>query len=179
MTVFVALLRGVNVGGNNRLPMQEFRDLLTTLGCQDVATYIQSGNAVFRHDGDAADLSISIAAAIERQFGFEPSVLVLAANEYSAVVAANPFAAEVIEEKTLHVWFLSAVPSLPDTARIDAIVGEREQYRLSGTAFYLLAPDGIGRSRLAAEVEKCLGVSGTARNWRSVGKITQLAATLT
>ena len=178
MTAFVALLRGINVGGNNILPMGELRDLLADLGCTDVATYIQSGNAVFRHDSDAAGLSAAIAAAIARQFDFEPSVLVLTADEFVSIAADHPFAADVVDAKTLHIWFLGAAPTRPDLARIEALAVDSEKYRLSDAAFYLLAPDGIGRSRLAADVEKCVGVATTARNWRTVGKIEQLLAAL-
>jgi len=106
MTAFVALLRGINVGGNNLLPMSEFRQLLSTLGCEEVATYIQSGNAVFKHSKTAAGLSQSISEAVHSKFGFRPSVMVLTASEFAAVAAENPFLADVSEPKLLHVWFL-------------------------------------------------------------------------
>ena len=174
MTAFVALLRGINVGGNNMLPMSEFRQLLSTLGCEEVATYIQSGNAVFKHSKTATELSQSISEAVHSKFGFRPSVMVLTDNDFSAVAAANPFMADVSEPKLLHVWFLGEEAVDADTKRLDEVATESEKYSLTDSAFYLHAPDGIGRSKLGAGVERCLGVPATARNWRTVGKIGEL-----
>lgn len=173
MTAFVALLRGINVGGHNKLPMSDFRELLATLGCKEVTTYIQSGNAVFKHSKTAAELSESISGSVESKFGFRPSVMVLLASDYTAVAAANPFP-DVSEPKFLHVWFLGEEAVAADTKRLDEIAAESEQYSLTDSAFYLYAPDGIGRSKLGAAVERCLGVPATARNWRTVSKIEAL-----
>ena len=174
MTAFVALLRGINVGGKNILPMKEFRALLTTLGCEDVATYIRSGNAVFTYAGDAAKLPESIASVIESAFEFRPSLMVLTENEFSAIAAANPFSAEVSELKYLHIWFMQEPADNANTARLDEIASVGERFLLTDSAFYLHAPKGIGRSRLASEVEKCLGVQATARNCRTVSKIREM-----
>jgi uncharacterized protein (DUF1697 family) len=171
MTAFVALLRGINVGGKNILPMSEFRELLRTLGCEDLATYIQSGNAVFRHHKSTAELSLLISEAVESRFGFQVPVMVLTASEFCAVAAANPFAADASEPKFLHVWFLAERAVNANTQRIDEIACESEMYLLTDSAFYLYAPDGVGRSRLASNVERCLAVPATARNWRTVGKM--------
>lgn len=171
MTAFVALLRGINVGGKNILPMDELRDLLATLGCEDIATYIQSGNAVFRHHETTADLSEMIAAAVSSEFGFQISVMVQTASEFAAVVAANPFVADVSEPKFLHAWFLRETPAKANTQRMDEIASDNEKFLLTDHAFYLHAPDGVGRSKLAGDVERCLGVPATARNWRTVSKI--------
>lgn len=174
MSAFVALLRGINVGGHNKLPMSEFRELLSTLGCEEVTTYIQSGNAVFKHSKSAADLSESISEAVHSKFGFRPSLMVLPAKDYTAVVAANPFPAAASEPKLLHVWFLGEEAVNADTKRLDKFATESEEYALTDSAFYLHAPDGIGRSKLAAGVERCLGVPATARNWRTVSMIEDL-----
>jgi len=174
MAAFIALLRGINVGGNNMLPMSEFRQLLSTLGCEEVATYIQSGNAVFKHSKTATQLSESISRAVHSQFGFRPPVMVLTASEYAAVAAANPFPAVVSEPKLLHVWFLGEKAVDADTKRLGELAAESEKYSLTDSAFYLHAPEGIGRSKLGAGVERCLGVPTTARNWRSVCKIGEL-----
>ena len=179
MMAFVALLRGINVGGNNKLAMSEFRELLTSLGCEDVATYIQSGNAVFRHDKTTADLSNLIADAVKSKFGFSVSVMVLTASEFEEVAAANPFAAEEAEPKLLHIWFLRERALNADTERLEEIACESETFTLTDSAFYLHAPDGIGRSKLASNVERCLVVSATARNWSTVGKIGSLLETIT
>jgi len=171
MTAFVALLRGINVGGKNILPMKEFRELLTKLGCENVATYIQSGNAVFEYLGNSAELPELISIAIESGFGFRPSVMVLTADEFDAVATARPFSAEISEPKFLHVWFLQESAARADTAKMKEIGSADEKYLLTDTAVYLYAPNGIGRSKLAGGMEKCLGVPATARNWRTVSKI--------
>ena len=178
MNSYVALLRGINVGGNNILPMKDFRDLLAALGCEDVATYIQSGNAVFKHDSDSASLSESIAAAIASSFGFEPSVVVLTAAEFSAVVAKCPFAAEAIKPNLLYAWFLQEVATAANTTRLDELASGGEEFVLTDSAFYLHAPNGIGRSKLGGQVEKCLGVPATARNWRTISKIAEMLSKL-
>ncbi len=178
MAAFVALLRGINVGGKNLLPMKKLRELLTELGCKDVATYIQSGNAIFTYVGNSAELPESIAAAIESGVGFRPSLMVLSENAFNDVAAANPFSAEVSEPKFLHIWFAQAPAGNANTARLSEIASADERFLLTDSAFYLHAPKGIGRSRLAREVEKCLGVQATARNWRTVSKIREILSGL-
>lgn len=178
MTSFVILLRGINVGGKNILPMQDFRELLDNLGCAQVATYIQSGNAVCKYSGETTGLSSKIGAAIENQFGFRPSVLVVSSSDFLKIAAANPYTAQGVEQKFLHVWFLQAPPRQANKARLDDIVANDEKFTLTDTAFYLCAPNGIGRSKLAKDVEKCLGVPSTARNARTVSKIGEMLAAL-
>jgi len=178
MTVFVALLRGINVGGKNILPMQAFRDLLTTLGCTDVATYIQSGNAVFRYTGNSAELSELISTAVESDFGFRASVMVLTKDKFSSVAVANTFTVKVSEPKFLNVWFVQESVAKANTVRMNEIASGDEEFLLTDSAVYLYAPNGVGRSKLAAAMEKCLGVQATARNWRTVGKISEMLAEL-
>jgi uncharacterized protein (DUF1697 family) len=179
MTVFVALLRGINVGGKHALPMQALRDILAASGCERVATYIQSGNAVFRCSTGKQILQKKITAAIAQQFGFTPRVLLLADGELRAIMAANPFPAAVDTPSMVHVWFPVEPVRKPDLAALNALRAATEQYVLAANAFYLHAPDGIGRSRLAARVEQLLGVEATARNWRTVSKVAALAAAVT
>lgn len=176
MPPFVILLRGINVGGKNILPMLKFRELLVSLGCDQVATYIQSGNAICIYSGEATELSDRVAAAIEAQFGFRPSVLVLPSSSFLKVAAANPYLANDIDPKFLHIWFLQAPARQADRARLDDSVAADEKYTLTDAAFYLHAPNGIGRSKLAKDVERCLGVQATARNSRTVSKICEMLA---
>lgn len=176
MTACVALLRGINVGGHNKLPMAEFRQLLEGLGCRNVATYIQSGNAVF--DCDEVDgLADRIGSEIEQQFGFKPPVLVHKAEDFERVAAENAYAGDDIEPKFIHIALLFSPATEADFDRIDLLQGENERYELTDLAFYLSAPDGIARSKLAADLEKCLGVPVTARNWRSVSKLCEMLKT--
>ena len=178
MTTIVALLRGINVGGKHSLPMKELRELLRELGCGEVKTYIQSGNAVFNTSADPGVLSQDITAAIERQFGLAPSVLLLTIDEYRSILAQNPFPEATSEPKSIHIGFVTGEPSAPDLAAIDDLQSATENYQLLNGAFWLHAPDGIGRSKLAAKIDKCLGVATTGRNWRSAKAIEDLAATI-
>ena len=177
MVTYIALLRGINVGGKNKLPMKDLTMLLNGLGLDSVRTYIQSGNVVFQSvQEDTAHLSREISAAINRQFGFEPLILLLRLEEFAAAVAANPFPDAAAEPKSLHFFFLSANPENPNLDAIGQLKAESEEFQLLGNVFYLYAPEGIGRSRLAASAERLIGVPVTARNWRSVTSILDLAA---
>jgi uncharacterized protein (DUF1697 family) len=178
MTVYVALLRGVNVGGSHSLPMQGLRNLLTRVGCEDVQTYVQSGNAVFRSTQDAKTIRSDIRAAINEQFGFAPKVCLLTIEDYQSIVAANPYPEAEDTPKYLHVWFLIGAVDSPDLDTLESSKSPAERFELSDNAFYLHAPDGIGRSKLAAKVDKCLGVETTARSWRTVTKISALAESI-
>ena len=176
MTNYIALFRGINVGGNNLLLMKDLVAALENLGCQDVATYIQSGNAVFRSkETDTSLLSDRIKAAIGESHGFEPMVLLLGSEELERIIHSNPFPEAESEPRTLHLYFLAASPERPDLDALERIKGERERFVLVDGVFYLHAPDGIGRSKLAANAEKLLGVPATARNWRTVRKVLEMA----
>jgi uncharacterized protein (DUF1697 family) len=176
MTTYIALFRGINVGGKNKLPMKDLVAALQDVGCQDVATYIQSGNAVFRSgEQDASLLSDRIMATIGERHGFEPRVLVLGLEEMERVMGSNPFSDAESEPKTLHLYFLAAPPESPDLEALEEIKVDRERFALTDGVFYLHAPDGLGRSKLAASVEKLLGVPATARNWRTVSKVMEMA----
>ena len=176
MNTIIALLRGINVGGNNKLPMKELREVLTKMGLKDVQTYIQSGNVVFRSDtADMGKLSESITAAIQNSHGFAPRIILLTAGSLRQAIAANPFPEGESEPKSLHLFFLASPPENPDIAKIESLKSDTENYKLIGSVFYLHAPDGIGRSKLAEKVERALGVPATARNWRSVCQIMAIA----
>jgi uncharacterized protein (DUF1697 family) len=176
MSLRIAFFRGINVGGRNLLPMADLRAILESLGSSDVATYIQSGNVVFSHKArnDPA-LSRRICAAIEAQFGFLPGLMLLSASELQRAAAANPFPDAIANPKTLHLWFLAAEPAQPDLDGLEALAADSEAFSLGDGVFYLHAPDGIGRSRLAQRVERLLGVPATARNWRTIDKMLSLS----
>lgn len=175
MDTIIALLRGINVGGHNKLPMRELKILLEEMGHNNVATYIQSGNVVFQSDrADLPALAQEIGAAIGESHGFEPQVMLLRLVDLETAVAHNPFPATNEQHKTLHFYFLASAPPNPDLASLEAIKNETEQFALIDTVFYLHAPEGIGRSRLAAKVERALGVAATARNWRTVSTLLEM-----
>ena len=176
MRTWVALFRGVNVGGNNVLPIKDLVAVLEGLGARDVGTYVQSGNAVFRsEETDALALSGRIGAAIEEGHGFEPTVLLLGSEELGRAVRSNPFPEAESEPNTLHLYFLASTPERPDLGALESARGDRERFVLEDRVFYLHAPNGVGRSRLAANAEKLLGVRATARNWRTVSRVTEMA----
>jgi uncharacterized protein (DUF1697 family) len=176
MKTYIALFRGINVGGKNILPMKELVAILENLGSQGVKTYIQSGNAVFQHKAErSSELADRIRIAIKERHGFEPQVLLLDVAEMEQAVASNPFPEAESNPKTLHLYFLADPPQNPDLETLDGLKRDTERYSLNDKVFYLYAPDGIGRSKLAARAEKALGVAATARNWRSVCKIMAMA----
>jgi uncharacterized protein (DUF1697 family) len=178
VTAWVLLLRGINVGGNNRLPMRDLAALLEGLGLHDVRTYIASGNVVFAADApvDPRALAASITEAIRNVHGFAPRAMLLEASAVRAVVAHNPFPEAAPEPKTLHVLFLEAAPATPDLAGLEAVRGPRERFALDGAVLYLHVPEGLGRSELALRAERLLGVAATARNWNTVLALAGLGA---
>jgi len=180
MKTYIALFRGINVGGRNTLPMKELVARLEDLGCDGVRTYIQSGNAVFRHAAqDAPQLAERISTAIRTNHGFKPDVLLLTADDLERAVASNPFPDAESEPSRLHLFFLAGSAASPDPAVIDRLRNDNERFVLKSDVAYLHAPDGIGRSRLAAGLEKALRVAATGRNWRSVNKILEMARQFT
>ncbi len=172
MHTLVALFRGINVGGRHLLPMKELVALFETLGFEDVKTCIQSGNVVFASRTAAGPrLAGRIGAAIGKRHGFEPDVLLLRAADIETAMASNPWPEAVSDPKTLHVGFLAATPSDPDLAALESVRKDSERFRLVDRVFYLHAPEGVARSRLAARAERMLGVAMTVRNWRTVCRI--------
>ncbi len=171
MKSYVALIRGINVGGRNSLPMKELVAVLQDIGCSNVETYIQSGNVVFQSNSAAERLTEEIATGIFRHRGFRPHVLVLEQAEFERAIDNNPFPEGESDPKALHLGFLDSVPSNPDLQGLQAVRAPSERFELIGRVFYLFAPDGVGRSKLAAKSEKALGVPMTDRNWKTVGRI--------
>jgi uncharacterized protein (DUF1697 family) len=164
---YIALLRGL--GGKYTLPMRGLVELMEGIGLSNVRTYIQSGNAIFRSEGiEGSELSESIKTAIGKKYGFAPHVIVLTADEFKRAAASNPYREAESEPKSLHLTFLASKPKSPDLASLERIRKDNERFTLKGKVFYLHAPDGVGRSKLFARIEKSLGVPGTARNWRTI-----------
>ena len=179
MKTYIAFFRGINVGGRNMLPMKDLVTILQGLGSQDIRTYIQSGNAVFRtRENDIARLSRRISATINQRRGFEPHVLLLALEDLERTIGENPFPEAETDPKTLHVGFLASTPESPKLATLDTLKKATERYHLGNRAFYLHAPEGIGRSKLAANAERLRGVPMTDRNWRTVCTIREMARAL-
>jgi uncharacterized protein (DUF1697 family) len=176
MKSFIALFRGINVGGSGVLPMRDLIKILEVLDLRDIKTYIQSGNAVFRSpEENPSHIATRISAEIKKRFSIEPQVLLLESAEMEKALEANPFPEAESEPKTLHLSFLAWVPEHPDLQSVEKLKKDGERFALKGRVFYLHAPEGIGRSKLAANIEKLLGVPATSRNWRTVTSIMTLA----
>jgi len=175
MNPYIALFRGINVGGSHLLPMKELKLVLEMSGCVDVQTYIQSGNAIFRSSmSDADRIATRLTAAVSKSHGFEPRVLVLTRGELESAAAGNPFPEASENPKSLHLFFLAGLPKQPDLKSIDALKAKTERFALKGRTFYLHTPAGFGTSKLAAHAERLLGVEATARNWRTVTTLLEM-----
>ena len=158
MKTYIALLRGINVGGQNKIKMAELVKVLESMGLETVRTYIQSGNVVFQSVvPSSADLASQISAAIQESHGFQPKTLVLGLPEIKKAIENNPFPQAKDEPKTLHCFFLAQEPPHPNFEILESLKRGSESYQLVERFFYLYAPEGIGRSKLAARAEKALG----------------------
>lgn len=173
---FVALLRGINLAGRNRVPMPELRSALESLGLEDVVTYIQSGNVVFRsRGGRAQELTARIEGRIAEAFRIEVVVLLRTPAELTKVAGGNPFVRGGADPSKLHVVFLSGKPTRKAAAQLDPDRSPPDELRLEGREIYLHTPNGFGRSKLTVDYfERRLGVAATARNWKTVTKLVEL-----
>jgi uncharacterized protein (DUF1697 family) len=181
MRTHVALLRGINVGGRNKLAMADLRQVLSDLGHTEVATYIQSGNALFAAADPSVDgehLAVGLETAIAGRLGLRPRAVVISRDRLRQVVAGNPYADEA-DPKAVHAVFLREGPTADGISAVAAAVdrarakGSRERAEVVGGTLYLWTPDGLGRSVLAVELnrvgERSTPMStGTARNWATV-----------
>ena len=185
MRTHVALLRGINVGGHNKVAMADLRKVVTGLGHQDVTTYIQSGNVVFGSEpADATVLASTLEEELAERLGIRSSVVVLSRRELSQVVADNPYPQET-NPKCLHAVFhpaqitpeaLAALAAAEGLARDP---GSRDEAAVVGRVLFLHTPDGLGRSELAARLARPASAKrpetgGTARNWATVSKLMEL-----
>lgn len=168
MTTYVAVLRGINVGGHGKVPMGELRKVCEAIGFADVRTYIQSGNVVFRTDIEDAEERLS--AEILRVFGVKTFTVLRTVEELREIVQGNPFPA--VEPTKLVVSFLQKEP----VSGLDGIATEPEEVKVSGRNMYIHFPVGQGNSKFPmAKVERALGTAGTARNWNSVLALLRMA----
>ena len=189
MASHVALLRGINVGGRNKVPMADLREVVTSLGHTGVSTYIQSGNVLFSTaEEDNAALAAALESAIEDRFGIWSSVVVLTRDELAQVLAANPYPDEP-NPRMVHVVFLNAEPPGDLLGRISAAEsavaakGSRDTVHAAGPALFLHTPDGFGTSELAQVLFRIIsppgkkqapGLAATARNWATATKLLAL-----
>lgn len=173
--IFVALFSGINVGGNPIVKMAELRSFFEDLGFSDVATYVQSGNAVFRaKKGDAATLTKQIEAAFKKKWGFYSRIMVRDLS-WLRLVNENPYPEAAAEHTKLHAYVLEREPTADEVTRLAEKCTGPERFEIKGDVLYLSAPDGLGKSVFAGLIPRTLKVPGTARNWRSVQALLEMA----
>ncbi len=167
----VALLRGINVGGTNKLPMSALATIFTDAGCSSVRTYIQSGNVVFSAE-TIDDLGPHISAEIRAQFGIHVPVILRSAAEMDGLLHDNPFVKAGVAAEVLHVYFLADAPSARDAKTLDPERSPGDSFVVSGREIYLHLPGGVARTKLTnVYFDKALGTVSTMRNWRTVGTL--------
>ncbi len=181
MKVVVSMLRGINVGGHNKVAMEALRALYATLGLLDAQTYVQSGNVVFRtKHANLVSLAAKIESAIEGSFGFRPSIILRTTSELRAAIEANPFASRSgIEPSKLLVTFLAGSPSAEARRKVLGIKADPEELHIHERELYTYFPNGMARPKLSmAGVERALKIPGTGRNWNTVVKLLEMAESL-
>jgi uncharacterized protein (DUF1697 family) len=179
-TPTIALLRGINVGGKNKLPMKDLAALFAAVGCTSVRTYIQSGNVVFRAPtGAASTLGPHIADAIHARFGLRVPVILRTGDEMQRLAAANPFLRAGLPEALLHVYFLADLPTPSAVKALDPDRSPGDTFVVSGRQIYLHLPNGVARTRLTnLYFDKALATTSTLRNWKTCTLLASMAADL-
>ena len=172
----VALLRGINLGGKNAVPMAELRRYAEEAGGANARTYVQSGNLVFTAQ-HAAPIAAVISARIEENLGLTIPVVLVTADELRDIAAGNPYLREGVPEKEVHLILLSETPPPDRVANLDPDRSPPDRYTVAGRAIYHHAPNGLARTKLTnAYLDRTLGVVSTSRNWRTIGSILALCA---
>ena len=175
MAAYVAMLRGINVGGKNRIKMADLRALFVGLGHADVITYIQSGNVVFKSPTKSASvLASAIEKRIAREFGIDVAIVLRTKAELGKVIAVNPFAN--LDLARVHVTFVADKPDAALVRALDEHTSPPDEFRIVGREVYVYCPSGYGNSKLNnAFWERRLKTSATARNWNTLTKLFELA----
>jgi uncharacterized protein (DUF1697 family) len=172
-TAYILLFRGV--GGATQLPTAPLREALTEAGFENVATYINSGNAVLRTALSRDELIAQIAEICEDRFGFTKAILAPTLEEWSGLIGNNPFPHAISMPKSLHAAVLAEKPTAEAVTRLRGLAGDGEGIEVVGNVAYLHTPTGFGRSKLGEKFDKGIGVVNSARNWNTVVKLMELA----
>ncbi|MFL6352899.1 MAG: DUF1697 domain-containing protein [Bryobacteraceae bacterium] len=175
-TPHMALLRGVNVGGKNKLPMKDLGVMFTDAGCHNVTTYVQSGNVIFSAVATlAAELPALIATQIGKRFGFQTQIVLRTGEQMRDIVSNNPFIKAGKTEAMLHVLFLADLPDSRNIEHLDPSRSPPDEFIVRGREVYLCLPQGVGRTKLInAYFDSKLRTTSTGRNWRTVIKLSEL-----
>jgi len=175
-STYVALLRGINVGGKHKMPMKDLVEVCSATECGNVRTYIQSGNVVFTASATVAKrLAPLLAKKIGERFGFSVPVVLRSREQLEQVVRNNPFLKAGKPESTLHVTFLADEPTAEAIGKLDPNRSPGDEFRVIGSEIYLYLPNGMGNSKLtSAYFDSRLSTVGTARNWATVLKLVEM-----
>lgn len=181
MTIYVALLRGINVGGHNKIKMAELKSMFQAIGLERVQTYIQSGNVLFDSVLDAKTLRERIEQEIEKVFGLTLTVILRTAAELEQIIANAPFseairreAEESTDVETFYVCLLLEPPAPENIEQLTGFTSEIDDFRIEGREVYLLVREGVRNSKLANNLSR-LNVPSTVRNWKTMNKLYSLA----
>ena len=176
MTIYLALLRAINLGAVNKVPMKELRSMFEDLGYEDVRTHLQSGNVVFEGKSSSSKkLVAEIEGAISKTFDLEVPVIVRTRRELERIAGGNPFPTGGAKATSLHVMFLTEPASAKAIKTLDPDRSPPDEFEVKGGEIYLRFPKGSGRSKLTIDYfEKKLGTKATARNWNTVMKVLEL-----
>jgi uncharacterized protein (DUF1697 family) len=172
---WVALLRGINVGGHKKVPMADLRRIYEELGCEDVRTYIASGNAVFASpESDRGALATALEDAVVAELGVRSFVVLRSFAEIRKVARSHPFGPDTSQS---FVTFLVAKPKAADVRRLNELELEPDELKVAGSEVFLRYPNGLAKARLTgAQLDRAIGIPGTNRNWRTVTKLAEMTA---
>ena len=171
----LALLRGINVGGKNILPMKDLAKLFADAGCSNVRTYIQSGNVIFEAPAKADKIGLTISEKIEKRFGYRIPLVLRTAEQLRKTIDGNPYLPTATDQKALHVYFLAHVPDAAAIAGLDPNRSAPDAFHVLGHDIYLHLPTGMGRTKLTnAYFDSRLSTTCTARNWATVLKLSEM-----
>ncbi len=181
MNIYIALLRGINVGGKHRMNMGELKSTLEEAGFQSVRTYIQSGNVLFEAEGGEAETGIKMEQAMEGRFGFPAPVVLRTAKELAEILDHCPFTQEEVQAadaasgvESLHVFMLQSAPGQAVLDKLQNIPSGGDRFAARGRDIYLLLQNGVHNSKLAAQITK-INASVTARNFKTMRQLALMA----
>lgn len=178
MSIYISLLRGINVGGQNRLPMDSLREMYAQIGFTDIRTYVQSGNVVFKaNSADPEALSGQIERHIQQDYGYSVAVFTRQPQDFQRILANNPFLTARQEDPTrLHVTFLYRKPDEAAWSKTNTPPGIMDEFARGTQEVYIFCPNGYGKTKLSNDFfERKLGVQATTRNWNTVNQLYYMA----
>lgn len=175
MKQYIVLLRGINVGGHNKLPMADLRNLLNRQGYTNVSTYIQSGNILLTSDKNSSEISRNIEELLKDKYSYNIPVITISVAELRQCFQGNPYIQSEEDIKFLHVTFIDVSPEISAIDNLSINIYNNDEYEVKGKFIYLHTPDGFAKTKFSnTQFEKQLNTKATTRNWRTVTKLVEL-----